>query len=267
MGTDAPVAADDEVTLSRYAVQYDVTDTSEPTDLHFTEAEGVTVSYIDQFMKSFFEFSDEVTVDTVTVTPVARSTSPLQLEYETTIEFSPESLLIPSTAELDSLLLTAFQEPSVSTLLILLGNLPAENPFATSQGASYIMVPGTRSAVPLPPSQTSMSKLGVGAIAAFSSLLVGILGVFVVRHLSRKTDGLYRYKPAPGTEGPPIASASEKMDSTSVDTHTNGSENPGAYGQFDDPGEEVIDFGSATEQKQMLDPLFQPQIDGQFISR
>ena len=211
------------------------------------------MAYIEDFITSFFEFTDEITLEDVTISPVSRSNTPLQIRFDTRIRFAADSLLIPSTEELDNLLLSAFQEPAVSTLLILLGNLPQENPFSTTQSVSYIMVPTTRSQ-----SQTasgSLSSLGIGALAASISLVLGMCGVMAIRRFYRG-DGLRRYKPAPTEEGPPAGSDSGgEMDSTSIDSPSEGSVALELQGGVKE--EHTIEF---EKQQHLYDPLFQPEV-------
>jgi hypothetical protein len=68
---------------------------------------------------------------------VLNEVNPIRIGYEGMAVFD-ESGSTPSQENVDLLILTAFQQPNVATLLNMLQALPAGNPFSSTSSVQYI---------------------------------------------------------------------------------------------------------------------------------
>jgi len=183
--TDAPTAVplpsptrppdESTVTLSAWKLEYALTSNQDPSDEDFAEAIAVTTEYLEEFMDSFFRFSEDVNFESMEVVSTGTTTNPVTIEFSTSIKFADDSVFFPSASELDVLLSSAFQQPTVQTYLLLLRNLPRSNPFQTTQTvAQSVIQSGTDFG-----SQIITSGEGEGSSVS-ATAAVGIAGVLVL---------------------------------------------------------------------------------------
>jgi hypothetical protein len=96
----------------------------------------VTCEHVRAQMVRFFELSFTSVVDFI-CTPVQTSEDPLFIEYDILVAFDGVSAGTPTTADVDILVSTAFQQPNVADLLAALQAVGGVNPFSTTLSASY----------------------------------------------------------------------------------------------------------------------------------
>jgi hypothetical protein len=87
-------------------------------------------------MLRFFESGFTTVVDFL-CTPVQTSENPLSIEYDILVALEGASAGTPTTADVDILVGTAFQQPNVADLLAALQAVGGVNPFSTTLSASY----------------------------------------------------------------------------------------------------------------------------------
>ena len=184
----APTRPPDErtVPLSPWRLEYALTSNEDPSDGDFSEAIAVTREYLQEFMVSFFRFSEDVNFESMEVISTGTSIDPVTIDFSTTIEFADDSTFIPSASELDVLLASAFQQPTVQTYLLLLRNLPLSDPFQTTvtvaqsptlaetDFGSQVITAGDEEG-------SSISATGAVGIAGVLVLLFSIAGYVTVR--------------------------------------------------------------------------------------
>jgi hypothetical protein len=124
--------------------------------------------YLRQFLVE--QFSSTIGVDIVNLNYTVLSTSedPVSIDFDIEVLFSANSDPIPTTAEIDTLVNLAFQEPSSNDLISGLQLLPADVPFSTTQSVSYTMLDA--SSVSRSEDLLSTKDIGIivgSAIAAF----------------------------------------------------------------------------------------------------
>jgi hypothetical protein len=126
----------------------------------------MTMMYLQQFLVQ--QFSSTIGVDIINLDYTVLSTSedPVSIDFDVEVLFSANSDPIPTTAEIDTLVNLAFQEPSSSDLITALQLLPA--PFSTTETVSY----STLDVAPMNRSEELLSTRDIGfivgsAIAAF----------------------------------------------------------------------------------------------------
>jgi hypothetical protein len=138
---------------------------------------------------------------------VLTEVDPIRIGYEGMAVFGENSEFPPSQEDVDILILTAFQEPNVSTLLGMLQALPAENPFSGTTSVQYIQ--GMQLSVPARnrnggPARTRNGDSGSSSTS--TATVVAIVGAFVLaflliglvlRRRLRARDSLKKYLPAP----------------------------------------------------------------------
>ena len=202
--TQPPVPIDDVIPLSDFTITYNIAGGEVPGDESFDEAGDVTALYIEEIIRANFEFSDEISVLSVTTTPLETATAPTEITFATTIEFDPDSLVVPSAGELDVLMATIFQQPTVQTLYLLLRNLPTDNPFSRTDSVGYsreasgadlapsVFDAGFFSGRTGSGSGSGLSGLGVAAVVGTCVVSLLVAGFLYVRRRSK----LARYMPA-----------------------------------------------------------------------
>ena len=101
-------------------------------------ASEITKMYMTDFLSGQFSGNFGVNVESVQVEVIQRSTAPdggAGLAFLTTTTFPPDSSFVPEVAELDMLVELAFSEPE--DLILLLQELPRDNPFSSSSEIAY----------------------------------------------------------------------------------------------------------------------------------
>jgi hypothetical protein len=124
------------VPASPFSVQYDITGT--PTDADFTQATDLTQQYLEDYFTQ--QFGLNVATIMTDFTGAVTGTDPATdtASYAVSVTFDDTSAFVPTTADLDLMLIAAFQQPFVQTLLDSLAGLPSSNPFATTTAANYL---------------------------------------------------------------------------------------------------------------------------------
>jgi hypothetical protein len=128
---------------------------------------------------------------------VLTEVDPIRIGYEGMAVFGENSEFPPSQEDIDLLILTAFQQPNVATLLSMLQALPAETPFSATSSVQYIQ--GMQLSVP---ARTKHDESGSSSTS--TATVVAIVGAFVLaflfaglilRRRLRDQDSLKKYLP------------------------------------------------------------------------
>jgi hypothetical protein len=130
----------------------------------------------------FYSFSFDTTLESFDCAAVTFGSGPAQISYEVSLTFTEGSFLIPTTEDIDILLETAFQPPSVNALLDAL-SLSA-GAFASTTAVDYSATVGVQAfmAVQSLPESSGTSFVAAGAFAIFIS------GIFIVTRRGDRTD-------------------------------------------------------------------------------
>jgi len=125
------------VELTPFGLLYDINrDEIPPTD-DYTAAAALTIQYIDEYFKTAFPESGESGSVSTGAVAVQGDTafsllSGAVIDFSGTATFS-DAGAIPTPADLDASLETAFTQPSLQIALDLLATLPPENLFSTAK--------------------------------------------------------------------------------------------------------------------------------------
>lgn len=155
--------------------------------------------YIDEFLRRSFEFGFDALFKEFVGAGVLTEVDPIRIGYEGLAVFAEGTEFPPSQEDIDLLILTAFQQPSVATLLGMLQALPAENPFSTTSSAQYIQ--GMQLSLPArtnnddPGSSTTSTAIVVAIVGTF--VLAFLLAGLILRRRLWARDSLKKYLPAP----------------------------------------------------------------------
>jgi len=97
----------------------------------------VTAAFLKSFLISTFNLNPFTNITSISIVPTGNSgtNNPAEIGYNVSVGFSGS--IIPSSADLDTLIHTAFSQPSIQALLTSLGALPSSNPFSSTSNASY----------------------------------------------------------------------------------------------------------------------------------
>jgi hypothetical protein len=124
------------VPATQFSVDYSVSsiialETQDFMDAALATCEHVRAQVLRTFNTGF------ITVATFLCTPVQTSDSPLFIEYDILVAFDGASPATPTTADVDVLVNTAFQQPAVVNLISDLQALGGVNPFSTTLSVLY----------------------------------------------------------------------------------------------------------------------------------
>jgi hypothetical protein len=131
------------VRLAAYALLYEIDQTRIPSLQDYNELALVTKDYIKTYYNSVFANSAEVkytTADTSIAGTVFRLGQPVNVDYNTTINFDVgASTFIPTTSDLDAILLSAFTGPNNATYLAIIQTaLQNTNIFSTTRAVGIL---------------------------------------------------------------------------------------------------------------------------------
>ena len=137
--TQSPVAGGIRVPATPFSVVYTVgSGAAAPTASDFDEAAAVTLNYLETYFKDQFEFNTETTLTDLTGLLNGTDIDLKEASYDVAVLFAESSTFVPKTADIDVLMIAAFQQPFVKDLLAALASeLPASNPFSTTSKVTY----------------------------------------------------------------------------------------------------------------------------------
>jgi hypothetical protein len=178
-----PTPDSQPVPLSKYAVNYIVTDDRMPFRNEYLSLTDVTAEFLQGYMIEAFKETaraDLIAFSTEYVTSSFAFGTPINVEFYSTAIFSETSLL-PTKEALDGLLRAAFEEQNELDYIDYLGSLEAGNIFLTTTDVTYtapreIMV-STRSE-----SSSDAKTAGIAAGAVGFALLVAGLAIYKRRN-------------------------------------------------------------------------------------
>jgi hypothetical protein len=255
-------------------VRYTLSSPDQPTQEDLFQAENMTIAFVNDVISANFDFSDGIEIEKLDTVAVKNSADPAQISFETSIKYTSGSLDVPTQADMNALVASVFEQPTVQTLLLLLNNLPADNPFSTTTSTTFINqgfgsqvigpLPGSRMYSTNTSTNNTMTGLGIAAIA--STCVVGLLlgGIVLLRRSDyANTLGKYpqKFSPYMEDEEAPIIAAhrSGSYSGSSINSRRSGGSRRSLKKQPSSKGEDMeIEFVPQTEAeiRHCDDPLF-----------
>lgn len=166
--TSTPTRSE-SIAFSSFQLQYNTTATNNPTAGDVSSANAVSMQYLHDFLTTALNFEGANLLQLKWVQS-GISYSPIRVGYMGSIVLSANSIFTPTRAFLDSVIASAFQQPNVETLILILDNLPTSSPFSTTTSVTYTPNVVPQTAYQAPPSssfaslgQRDSTKLLVGA--------------------------------------------------------------------------------------------------------
>jgi hypothetical protein len=153
-----------------------------PTISEFEDAELRTCDFLRDFFVDFYSFSFETTLALFTCAAVTFGSGPAQISYDVSLTFTEDSFLIPSQEDVDLLLSTAFQPPTVNALLTEL-SLSA-GAFATTTAVDYSTTVSTQSFTTV----QSIRRESSGTTFVAGAFVIFISGIFIVKRRGHSMD-------------------------------------------------------------------------------
>lgn len=101
----------------------------------FDVANLLTLNYLRNYL--MMQFAPNVTLTSFLGSPTNTDPSTNKASYNVTCVFANNATYVPTTADIDVLIMAAFAQPAVQDLLNALGALPASNPFSTTTQVTY----------------------------------------------------------------------------------------------------------------------------------
>lgn len=161
-----------------------------------TATSDVTLYYLNRFFIQHFKFRSRATMRRFVGEVIGRATKPARIGFEIRVILEPGPEL-PSSEDLDSLLVEAFEQPVVQELLDALGRVQPDNPLSTTDSVTYspmspfFLLGGAHQDIPDERGiEPSTEKKRPGLLVAFVVLLVFtscFVGVRVWRRKGRKS--------------------------------------------------------------------------------
>ena len=123
-----------------------------PSSEQLNQVAELTISYIDDYFENTFSMVDVTVYENLLGARGHVGTDGTMMEFLLAAEFLSSSQYIPSSTDLLILLQTAFAQPAAQTFIIMLSNLPLNNPFnlvdkvsISSGSVPYLEHPGMQS--------------------------------------------------------------------------------------------------------------------------
>jgi hypothetical protein len=162
-----------------YSLSYLTVDKRLPTASEYAEVTELTRMYLEEFMLDEFAQTTLTNLDdflTVMVQNTYILDEPVLIEYRSTGLFNPSSIFLPTTRELNMLILEAFQDENLLVYIERLNALPSSNIFSST----IVVVLGA----PIAGAGTQASTQAAGgsrtSFATKTSIIAGAAGIFVL---------------------------------------------------------------------------------------
>jgi len=165
-----PPVPDNGVETTPFSIAYEL-EAGFPTQEEYDQAAQVTLQYLEEYLTEQFEFNLATDFERLDGAAIDFSDSEVIIEYIATAVFGPSEEL-PDQESLDVLIASAFEQPSVQTLLTALRTLT--NVFETTQSVIY-----TETTVPLPTPIKNPPETRDGATSPDSSRSGVVIGTAI----------------------------------------------------------------------------------------
>jgi len=220
-----------EVEASPFRVMYDLKSTVNKVDEEsLEEVTKVTLEFLGDVLSEIFAMVDDRNIDFKYVVGARTDVSSnfKVFDYLVSAHFHPTSEVVPLINDIDALLDDiAFEAPAVETLLLLLHNLPKQNPYSQTTHVYYEMVRDEE------PAEDGLSTTGIATMAGAFVIAIVVTGAAV----ARRKGWLYFTGPSPS-----VRKKSLSNDNVNDKTDREHSDN------------EAYDYASSLESNSMLDP-------------
>lgn len=160
-----------------YTITYEGV-TGTPTPEQFDAAAAITTMFVTEYLRQTLSFENSQ-LEQFPATVVFTGTDPITISFEAEATFATDSQYVPTKDQLNLLIESAFVQPNVETLLLLLGTLPPDNPYSMATGATYAKTPPTT-----PEPVSPLSAVIVGAVLGAATLGF-IIGTIISRRRGR----------------------------------------------------------------------------------
>jgi hypothetical protein len=217
------------------------------------EAEMITLTFIDDYLQQNFELVTATTYDSLVGSRTAFSPDFTELDYIASARFGQTSEYVPPTSELDLLVEIALSQPQVQTLLIMLRNLPQDNPYSKTSEVTYKRDTNKSS-------EKSSSGMSTGGIVGVTSafLFTFIITGAAFAHRCGLLNPCREYKRAPQAD-------IKSKDIEVLSNCTSSVESPSTRLDGDDYRSRIIDededieitFETSSQEEHSHDPLFE----------
>lgn len=281
-GTVAPslsaTAVLQRVTLPPFKVSFALSGgaTTSVTTEHMLEVVELTLTYIHDFYSLTFELLPSSLYDSLEGTRTGYAPDFSSMDFAATARFLPNdqtTRVLPTATDLDTLLVSAFQLPAVETMLIMLQNLPMDNPYCKTTLVSYNAITATNNEVNGGDKSNSFGAIvGVASAVLVACLVTGAVATYrwsggrrgnkSKRGGKRKRD--YKKAPSsPGSTNDKVArvlftcSSSSSLESCSTHERSNLGNSNGYRSRILDDDVEEISFYQSDDGPKLQDPLFQ----------
>lgn len=123
------------VIVSQFCSKYESV-SGDPAPIEFDEAADLTCTHVQEFVADTFEMGAPfILLENVGCTLIATSADSSEICYEMAVVFDPESSLVPTQGDVDTIICIALSPSGGGgTLLSELSSLPASNPFLSTTG-------------------------------------------------------------------------------------------------------------------------------------
>jgi hypothetical protein len=210
MPPTGPGPDDTVIGLSIYNLLYTLDQSRIPNLQDYRGVTDITEEYLDEFFDNVLRLSQDI-IYTGSITETTDRDfdlgKPVGVEYNTTMFFSPSSTLVPSDAELNALLMSAFRGSQNDEYLKAVQSLPPSNIFETTTEVQFSSgklprnagrsagtdADGAEEEETQGGESANTQKIGIAAAAAAGAMVLLFTGVAIYRRRDEDEDPVGKF--------------------------------------------------------------------------
>jgi hypothetical protein len=120
-----------------FRLTYVLTDSRQPNDAQYSAAADVALMNIEAYVRDQFSNAFGIQVNVFSGMETATGFNPVTIDFSVAISFTNDISFLPTTADIDALIVMALMPPNVDTLIAQNNALPSGSPFTTTQSVTY----------------------------------------------------------------------------------------------------------------------------------
>jgi hypothetical protein len=133
--TQIPTATGATLVQTKHALLYNIT--GEPSEVQLAEAQNVTMTYLEGYLRQNFELNTLANLDDFNGIVDGSEPNNSTIFYDVAVSFGPGSQAVPTQSDLDVLIQSSYLPPAVDALITSLQALDPSNPFSTTTSVNY----------------------------------------------------------------------------------------------------------------------------------
>ena len=100
-------------------------------------AGDLALANVEAYLRDQFSNAFGITINVFVGMIADMGVNPVTIDFNVEISFTMDSSFVPSQADIDALIETAFLPPNVDRIIAEYNSLPADSPFSSTQNVRY----------------------------------------------------------------------------------------------------------------------------------